>query len=73
MKNIITFYEKGAVEILHGKSTHSFPIHSHESFCIGVIKKGKVLFNINNSKKLLKENMVFIVPSNTGISINAYS
>lgn len=73
MRNIIKFYEKGSVEILYGKSTHCFPLHSHESFCVGVIKKGEVLFNINNSKKVLKENMVFIVPSNTGISINADS
>lgn len=71
MKNNIKFYEKGSVEILYGKSTHCFPLHSHESFCVGVIKKGEALFNINNSKKVLKENMIFIVPSNTGISINA--
>jgi AraC-like DNA-binding protein len=71
MKNSINFYEKGSVEILHGKSTHCFPLHSHESFCVGVIKKGEALFNINNKKKVLKENMIFIVPSNTGISINA--
>lgn len=70
MKNSINFYEKGSVEILYGKSTHCFPLHSHESFCVGIIKKGEALFNINNCKKLLKENMIFIVPSNTGISIN---
>lgn len=73
MKNIITFYEKGSVEILYGKSTHCFPLHSHESFCVGVIKKGEPLFNINSTEKVLKENMVFIVPSNTGICIKADS
>lgn len=73
MKNIITFYEKGSVEILYGKSTHCFPLHSHESFCVGAIKKGEALFNINNTEKVIKENMVYIVPSNTGISINADS
>lgn len=73
MKNIIKFYEKGSVEILHGQSSHCFPLHSHESFCVGVIIKGEALFNINSNKRLLKESMAFIIPSNTGISITADS
>ena len=73
MKNNINFYEKGSVEILYGQSTHCFPLHSHESFCVGVITKGQALININNNECLLKEAMVFIVPSNTGISISADS
>lgn len=73
MKNIIKFYEKGSVEILYGQSNHSFPLHSHESFCVGVIAKGTALFTINKTKCLLKEDMVFIVPPNIGISINADS
>lgn len=73
MKNIIHFYEKGSVEIVYGKSTHSFPLHSHESFCVGVIINGSALFNINNTSCLLKESMTFIIPSNTGISITADS
>lgn len=73
MKNTINFYEKGSIEILYGQSSHCFPLHSHESFCVGVITKGEALFNINNNKCLLKESMVFIVPSNNGISISADS
>ena len=73
MKNSIKFYEKGSIEILYGQSSHCFPLHSHESFCVGVLIKGTALFNINNNKRLLKESMAFIVPSNTGISITADS
>lgn len=73
MKNIIKFYEKGSIEILYGQSSHCFPLHSHESFCLGVITNGTALFTINNTKCLLKESMAFIIPSNTGISITADS
>jgi AraC-like DNA-binding protein len=73
MKNIIKFYEKGSVEILYGQSSHCFPLHSHESFCIGAITKGEALFSIDNNKHLLKESMIFIIPSNTGISITTDS
>ena len=73
MKNTLKFYEKGSVEILHGQSNHCFPLHSHESFCVGAITKGSALFTINNSSSLLKESMIFIIPSNTGIVITTDS
>jgi len=73
MKNIIKFYEKGSVEIVYGQSSHCFPLHSHESFCVGAIITGTALFTINNTKLLLKESMAFILPSNTGISITTDS
>lgn len=71
MKNIINFYEKGSIEIVYGQSTHCFPLHSHESFCVGAVIKGSALFTINNTEHLLKESMIFIIPSNTGISITS--
>lgn len=73
MKSIIQFYKKGSIEIVHGQSSHCFPLHSHESFCVGVITKGTVLFTINGIKCLLKEHMAFIIPPNTGTSITPYS
>lgn len=71
MKNIIKFYEKGSIEIVYGQSTHCFPLHSHESFCVGAVIKGSALFTINSTEHLLKESMAFIIPSNTGISISS--
>lgn len=73
MKNYINFYEKGSIEIVFGQSSHCFPLHSHESFCVGIITKGTALFTINNNMRLLKESIAFIIPSNTGISITADS
>jgi AraC-like DNA-binding protein len=73
MKNNVKFYEKGSVEILDGESNHCFPRHSHESFCVGAITNGSALFTINNISCLLKEAMIFIVPSNTGIAITTDS
>ena len=52
MKNIIKFYEKHSVEILHGESRHCFPLHSHESFCVGTVTKGSALFTIDNNSCL---------------------
>ncbi len=71
MKNTIKFYEKGSVEILYAESNHSFPLHSHESFCVGAVTKGSALFTINDTKCLLDKSMAFIIPSNTGISITS--
>lgn len=73
MKNIIKFYEKGSVEILHGESSHCFPLHSHESFCVGAVTKGSAMVTINNSSCLLTEAMIFINPSNTGICMTTDS
>lgn len=73
MKNIIKFYEKGSIEILHGQSSHCFPLHSHESFCVGAITKGTASFTINNDTRLLTTSTIFIIPSNTGISITTDS
>lgn len=69
MKNILKFYEKGSVEILYGKSSHCFPLHSHESFCVGAVTDGEVMFTINGDKRLLKQPSIFIIPSNTGVKI----
>ena len=73
MKNSIKFYEKGSIEIVYGQSSHCFPLHSHESFCVGLITKGSAIFTINNNTRLLNESMAFIIPSNTGISITTDS
>lgn len=71
MKNIIKFYQKGSTEIVHGQITHSFPLHSHESFCVGAIIKGNALVTIGSNICLLSEPTIFIIPANTGISISS--
>lgn len=73
MKNNIKFYEKDSIEIVYGQLHHCFPLHSHESFCVGVVTEGTVLFEINNNKCLLKESMLFIIPPNTGVTITTDS
>lgn len=73
MKNKISFYESGSIEILYARSSHCFPLHSHESFCIGLVVDGQVDFEIDNKKKSLRKNMMFIIPSNTSILINTES
>lgn len=71
MKNEITSYEQGNVELLFCSSNHSFPLHSHESWCIGMVTEGEVLFQIHDEECLLKKGMVYIIPSNTGVRITA--
>lgn len=68
-KNKINLYEQGQIELLFLKSDHEFPLHSHESWCIGIVTEGTVLFSINGKEKLLKRGMVYIIPSNIGVSI----
>lgn len=71
MKNNIKMYEKGSIEILHADSSHSFPLHSHECFCFGVVKGGRVHFKIGEQEKLLSKGMTYLIPSNVGVIISA--
>ncbi len=71
MKNDMNIYEQGQVELLFCKSEHSIPLHSHDSWCIGIIREGEVSFRIKDQECLLKRGMVYIVPSNVGVTIRA--
>lgn len=68
-KNKITIYEQGNVEVLFCKSTHEYPLHSHESWCMGVVTEGEVIFSIADAKCILKRGTLFLIPSNTGVKI----
>lgn len=71
MKNMINFYEKNSIEILFANSNHNFPLHSHESFCFGIIEEGEVDFTINGKSRLLYPGNAYIIPSNVGVIIQA--
>lgn len=71
MKNQIRFYEKDSIEILFAYSEHTFPLHSHECFCFGVVEEGCVTFTVNGVRKTLLPGMAFLVPSNVGVIIQA--
>ena len=62
-------YEKDCIEILTANSSHSFPLHSHESFCLGIVTNGKVCFQIDNQEKVLSKGMCYLIPSNIGVVI----
>lgn len=68
-KNKITIYEQGNVEILFCNSNHDYPLHSHESWCMGVVTEGEVTFQIASEECNLKRGMFFLIPSNTGVKI----
>lgn len=71
MKNKIDFFEKNSIEILFAQSEHNFPLHSHESFCFGIVEEGEVIFTINGRKRVLYPGMAYIIPSNIGVIIQA--
>lgn len=71
MKNEIDFFEKNSIEILFARSNHSFPLHSHECFCFGIVEEGEVTFTINGMQKTLCPGMAYIIPSNIGVIIQA--
>lgn len=68
-KNRIRTFEYGNVEILFCDSTHELPLHSHESWCIGMVLGGEVEFEINHQTRILNKGMLYIIPSNTGVKI----
>lgn len=69
MKNIIQMFEKDSIEILTAQSSHSFPLHSHESFCLGIVSQGLVRFQIGDEEQVLSKGMNYLIPSNVGVTI----
>lgn len=69
LKNVIQMFEKDSIEILTAESSHSFPLHSHESFCLGVVNQGKVHFQVGDQEKILSKGMNYLIPSNIGVII----
>lgn len=69
-KNSVHTYEYGDIEVLFFSSNHEFPLHSHESWCIGLVLEGEVKFTINGLEYITSRNHLFLIPSNTGVQIN---
>lgn len=61
-KNVISFYHHTNIEIVRGKSIHSFPKHSHNAFCIGLVEKGEMLLDLKGEEYLLEKNDVYFIP-----------
>ncbi|MGE5627922.1 MAG: AraC family transcriptional regulator [Solirubrobacterales bacterium] len=70
-KNIINFYHNGNIEIVHGRSIHDFPKHSHFAFCIGLVEQGELKLDIEGKEYFLKENDVYFVPPLTEHKISS--
>lgn len=70
-KNIIKFYNKRNIEIVQGKSSHSFPKHSHNGFCIGIITSGVMRLNIQEQEYLLEKDDVYFIPPHIEHTISA--
>lgn len=69
IKNAVSFFQKGPIEIVVGKGSHTFPYHSHQSFLVGVVESGEARFVIGDAKYLLQEGMTYLVPPDVGMSI----
>lgn len=61
-ENRIGFQRHHNIEIVRGNSSHSFPMHSHDCFCIGIVTGGQIRFKINGAEYLLAKNSVYFVP-----------
>lgn len=61
-KNNINFCKRQNIEIITGVSSHCFPMHSHECFCIGIITNGKVICKFDDCKVVLGQNNVYFIP-----------
>lgn len=67
--NKISFYTCNDIEIVTGTGMHEFPYHSHNSYMIGIVLDGCGKFCIDKHFALLNKDNVYVVPSNTGMSI----
>jgi AraC-like DNA-binding protein len=70
--NLIHFIKSDSIEIVEGKGMPEFPFHTHNSFIIGAIIEGKVLFTTNGQDYILEPGTVYINPPNTGMSIKPF-
>ena len=71
MGSKINIYEQGQIEILTGSHSNSFPLHSHECWCIGMVTEGEVYFKVRDQECLLKRGMMYVIPSNAGVTITS--
>lgn len=69
MKNEINFLKQQNLEIVNGKGMVDLPYHTHNSYIIGVITEGSLELCLKSETYDMEEGMVFIVPSNVGISM----
>ena len=60
--NRISFYHEKNIEIVRGESIHSFPKHSHNAFCIGIVTDGKILLNIKEQEYIIEKNNIYFIP-----------
>jgi|GEM_PF-1047574 len=70
-KNEINFYHKKKFEIIEGKSSHSFPSHSHNTFCIGIVTNGIIRLNVEQQEYLLEKDDVYFIPPHIEHTISA--
>ena len=59
LSNQLRFYLLGDIEIIDGVSSHSFPKHSHQQFCLGILKKGQLQFTCQKEDHLLEKHQVY--------------
>lgn len=67
--NKISFYIWNDIEIVTGKGMHEFPYHSHNSYMVGAVLDGCAEFCIDKHFSVLNKNDVYVVSSNTGMSM----
>lgn len=67
--NKISFYICNDIEIVTGIGMHEFPYHSHNSYMVGAVLDGCAEFCIDKHFSVLNKNDVYVVSSNTGMSM----
>jgi AraC-like DNA-binding protein len=67
---MILFREHVDMEIVQGECSHSFPVHIHESLCVGMITVGQAEIFVNGCKKMLKAGDHYVIPPYTPHSLS---
>lgn len=58
----IEFHEYENFEIVSGTCNHSFPVHIHQSLCVGTITDGQASFMVRGKKEILVKGDSYIIP-----------
>ena len=65
-ENRIYFHEYTDIEIVQGECNHSFPVHIHETLCVGLITSGRAKISMSGHKEtLLSVGDYYVIPPYT--------
>ncbi len=70
-ENTIRFHQCGNMELVTGECVHAFPVHIHESLCIGRVTGGRAELMMNGRRSVLRAGDAYVIPPYTPHSLSS--